>query len=200
MENKEKWFDVVQELRLDSAQKQKNGLHFIITSVFIWAAILWIHSTKMPILTKNLYTFCYSAPLCPLAFLISKIIKVDFQNKENPLTNLGILFSVNQMLYILIAMWVYASVPDKMVMVYAMIFGAHLLPYGWLYQSKAYYVFSVVIPIVVLVVGINYPAGVIAGVMLCIEILLCICLCMEVMTKNKENALNKIIFADIQER
>ena len=26
-------------------------------------------------------------------------------------------------------------------MVYTMIFGAHLLPYGWLYQSKTYYVF-----------------------------------------------------------
>ncbi len=176
MKNKERWFEVVQELRIDSARKQKNGLHFIISSVFIWAAILMIHRTKMPILSKNFYTFCCSVPLFPLALLISKIIKIDFQNKENPLTNLGILFSVNQMLYILIAMWIYASVPEKMVMVYAMIFGAHLLPYGWLYQSRVYYVFSVFIPIVVLVVGINYSAGLIATLMFLIEIILCICL------------------------
>lgn len=189
MENKEKWFEVVLELRIDSAQKQKNGLHFILASVFIWAAVLWIHSTNMPILTKNLYTFCCSAPLCPLAFLISKIIKVDFQNKYNPLTNLGILFSMNQMLYILIAMWVYASMPDKMVMVYAMIFGAHLLPYGWLYQSRAYYVFSIFIPVVVLLVGIKYPASVIAAVMLFVEVMLCLCLAVEVMSKKKENPL-----------
>ena len=57
-------------------------------------------------------------------------MKNDFQNKENPLSGLGLLISLNQMLYILIAMWVYAVMPEKMLMVYAIIFGAHLLPYG----------------------------------------------------------------------
>lgn len=180
MENKENLFLVIRELRVDCAKKQRKGLHFILSSVIIWLAILIIHMTSLPILTKNLYTFCCSAPLFPLAYLMSKIIKVDFQNKENPLTGLGILFSVNQMLYILIAMWVYATVPDKMVMVYAMIFGAHLLPYGWLYQSKSYYILSVLIPIIVLIVGLNYPAIVIAGIMLVIEIIFCICLMAEV--------------------
>lgn len=73
-------------------------------------------------MTKNLLTFCCSTPLV----------------------------SLNQMLYLLIALWIYAAVPEKMLMVYAMIFGAHLLPYGWLYQSKSYYLFSLVIPITVL--------------------------------------------------
>lgn len=180
MKNKEKWFEVIEELREDNIRKQKKGLHFIITSVFIWVAILVIHTTDLPILTKNLYTFCCSAPLMPLAYLTSKIIKVDSQNKENPLTTLGIIFSVNQMLYILIAMWVYAKVPDKMVMVYAMIFGAHLLPYGWLYKSKSYYVLSVLIPIVVLAIGLSYPVSVIAAFMLAVEIVFCICLVIEV--------------------
>lgn len=35
---KEKWFELVQELREDNAKKQKKGLHFILTSVFIWGA------------------------------------------------------------------------------------------------------------------------------------------------------------------
>lgn len=180
MKNKEIWFEVVKELREDNIIKQKKGLHFIITSVFIWLAILIIHLTDLPIVTKNLYTFCCSAPLMPLAYLMSRILKIDFQNKENPLTTLGILFSVNQMLYILIAMWIYAAVPDKMVMVYAIIFGAHLLPYGWLYQSKSYYVLSVLIPIVVLAIGVNYSASVIAAFMLVVEIVFCICLAGEV--------------------
>lgn len=66
-------------------------------------------------------TFCFTAPLMPLAYLISKIIKVDFSNKGNPLTRLGILFSLNQLIYILIVMWVYPTVPDKMVMILAMV-------------------------------------------------------------------------------
>ena len=65
------------------------------------------------------------------------IIQKKGQSKDNPLTALGILFSVNQMLYLLIAMWVYAAVPEKFVIVLAMIFGAHLLPYGWLYRSPS---------------------------------------------------------------
>lgn len=179
MENKDKLNSALQELRTDNAKKQKLGLHFIITSVFLWGAIFIIHLTSLPILTKNFYTFFCSALLFPLAFMISKLIGVNFQNKGNPLTNLGIIFSVNQMIYILIAMWVYASVPDKMLMVYAMIFGSHLLPFGWLYQSKPYYVLSVFIPIAVLLIGLHCSTVVIAGIMFLIEILFSVCLIVE---------------------
>ncbi|MCL4274527.1 MAG: hypothetical protein KJZ77_11705 [Anaerolineales bacterium] len=168
------------ELRLNSAVQQKKGLHFILASVFIWTAVLIVHLTALPILMKNLLTFCLTAPLVPLAYLISKIIKVDFTNKGNPLTNLGVLFSINQMLYLLIAMWIYNAVPDKMVMVLAMIFGAHLLPYGWLYQSKSYMVLSGVIPIAALIVGLNFPPYIVAGFMIAVEIVFSLLLSMEV--------------------
>lgn len=94
-------------------------------------------------MTKNLLTFCCSTPLV----------------------------SLNQMLYLLIAMWIYAAVPQKMLMVYAMIFGAHLLPYGWLYQSKSYYFFSLVIPPAVLWIGICFSPAAVAAFMLLVEIL-----------------------------
>ena len=168
------------ELRLDCAIKQKKGLHFILASIIIWTAVLFVHLTTLPILTKNLLTFCFTAPLMPLAYLISKVIKVDFTNKGNPLTNLGVLFSLNQMLYLLIAMWVYSTVPEKMVMVLAMIFGAHLLPYGWLYLSKTYSVLAIIIPLAVLIVGINFPAYVVAGLMIAFEILFSLLLFLEV--------------------
>lgn len=169
----------LEELRLNCAIKQKRGLHFILASIIIWFAVLIIHLTSLPILTKNLFTFCCTAPLMPLAFFISKIVKVDFQNKENPLTNLGILFSANQMLYLLIAMWVYPTVPEKMLMVIAMIFGAHLLPYSWLYKSKSYMVFSIIVPILALIVGLNFKPYILAILMIVIEILFSGCLIME---------------------
>lgn len=161
---------MLNQLRFDSAHKQKRGIHFILASVIIWSVVWFIHQSTLPILTKNLYTFFATAPLLPLAFLISKILKIDFQNKTNPLTNLGVLFSLNQMLYLLIAMWVFQAVPEKMVMVLAMIFGAHLLPYGWLYQSKAYYAFSVIIPLVSLFLGLTQPASQVALALVGIEI------------------------------
>ncbi len=168
------------QLRLDCALKQKKGLHFIIASVFIWTAITAVNFTSLPVLTKNLMTFCFTAPLMPLAYLISKIIKVDFSNKGNPLTRLGILFSLNQLIYILIVMWVYPTVPDKMVMILAMVFGAHLLPFGWLYKSKSYIVLSIIIPVVALTIGINYSAAIVALVMILIEIMFSILLHFEV--------------------
>ena len=158
------------EMRLDSAVKQKKGLHFILASVIIWSAIFLIHLTGLPILTKNLLTFCFTAPLLPLAYLISKLIKVDFTNKNNPLTNLGVLFSINQMLYLLIAMWIYNALPEKMIMVMAMIFGAHLLPYCWLYDSKTYFVLSVLIPVAILIIGLNFYPAFVAGCMMAVEI------------------------------
>lgn len=171
----------LEEMRLDSSVKQKKGLHFIIASIVIWSIVTGVHLTSLPMLTKNFLTFCFTAPLMPLAYIISKIIKVDFTNKGNPLTNLGLLFSLNQMLYLIIAMWIYPTIPEKMVMILAMIFGAHLLPYGWLYQSRSYMVMSIIIPITALIVGINFPSYMVEGVMVFIEIIFTLLLAYEVM-------------------
>lgn len=78
-------------------------------------------------------------------------------------------------------MWVYSAVPDKMVMVYAMAFGAHLLPYSWLYKSLVYRIFSIVIPIVSLVVGCAFSAFLVAVTMLIIETIFVIALSAEVL-------------------
>ena len=168
------------ELRVDCAIKQKKGLHIILASIVIWIAVFCIHVADLTILTKNLLTFCCTAPLLPISFLISKMIKVDFQNKSNPLTNLGVLFSINQILYLLIAMWIYPTIPEKMLMVIAIIFGAHLMPYSWLYKSKSYFVLSIVIPIVALVVGLKFEPYILAMVMTGFEILFCILLITEI--------------------
>lgn len=179
MKDREMSYLALQELKADCRNKQKRGLPFILASVPIWLAILVIHISPLPILTKNLYTFFCSALLVPLAYFISKVIGVDFQNKDNPLTKLGLIFTANQIFYLLIVMWVYVAIPDKMVMVYAMVFGAHLFPYGWLYQSKTYYILSVIIPIGVLFLGLYYNAAIIAIFMLIIEIIFCCCLIIE---------------------
>ena len=170
---------VLEELRNDCAVKQKKGLHFILASILIWLLMLMIHVTPWPILTKNLFTFSATAPLMPLAFLISRLIKVDFRNKENPLTSLGVLLSVGQIPYLLIAMWVFSAVPEKMLMIMAMVFGAHLLPYSWLYKSKSYMVFAIAIPFLALLVGIYFEPYVLALVMVGVEILFSLCLAAE---------------------
>ena len=167
------------ELRLDCARKQKKGLHFIAASVVIWLLVLVVELTALPLETKNLLVFCCTVPLMPLAWALSKVLGIDFSNSANPLTKLGMLFSFNQLLYILIVMWVFAAVPGKMLMVFAMVFGAHLLPFGWLYESRAYYVASVFIPVMALVVGHLLPLWALAAIMVFVEVVFTVCLASE---------------------
>ena len=88
------------ELRTDIAIRGKKGLPFIIASVIVWLAVLivWL-VPKQSTTTRNLLTFCCTAPLVPLAYMISKIIKAEFSIKDNSLSKLGFLFSYNQYLF-----------------------------------------------------------------------------------------------------
>ena len=184
MENKEKVFTIIQELRIDNARKQQKGLHFIMTSVLIWMAIFIIQMTNLPILTKNMYTMFCSAPLFPVAYLLSRMIKVDFQNKENPLTKLGMILALNQMIYMLIAMWIFYMMPEYLVMVYAIIVGAHFLPYSWLYRSKVYIFFSIVMPVVCFLLGMRFAPWQVAAAFFIMEVGLCVGLLFELRKKS----------------
>ena len=159
------------ELRDSIVIEQKKGLPFIMTSVVIWSLITIVSLLDIPVMTRNLLVFCCAAPLLPLSFLIGKILKVDIFSKDNPLSRLGLLFTLNQLLYLLIVMWVYCAAPEKMVMVYAMVFGAHLFPYSWLYRSKAYMVFAVAIPILSLILGMMFSGLAVAAALTAIEVI-----------------------------
>lgn len=167
------------ELRNDIAKKQKKGLPFILASVIIWAMILAVCALNLPVQQQNLIVFCCSCPLLPLAWIAGKIVHVNIFEKSNELGKLGFLFTLNQLLYILIVMWVFNAVPDKMVMVYAMVFGSHLLPYSWLYKSISYRVLAVAIPIIALIVGSRYSALAVAISMLIIELIFVLLLYLE---------------------
>lgn len=137
-------------------------------SVVVWIFITVIATLNIDINLKNLLVFCCSIPMLPLAWLIGKKMKVDIFSNENPLGKLGFLFTLNQFLYLLIVMWVFTAVPNKMIMVYGMVFGAHLLPYSWLYRSKSYQFFAIMIPFVTLILG-NFFSGFVVAVVLTIS-------------------------------
>jgi hypothetical protein len=108
--------------------------------------------------------------LLPLSWFVGKWLNVDIFSKENPLTNLGFLFTCNQLIYLLIVMWVFSAVPEKMLMVYTMVFGAHLLPYSWRYKLRTYFVFAILIPILALVLGHMASMTYLSLVMIFLEI------------------------------
>ena len=172
--------DRLNRLKKDVQYRQKKGLPFILASVIIWALILLSRIAAADLRTANLMTFICCCLLIPLATLFSKLLKADiFRKTGNPLNSLVVLATLNQLLYLLIAMWAFDRRPDAMLMIYAMIFGAHLLPYSWVYQSKSYMLMSILVPILALVVGLMAQPHVLAGIMFGLEIAFSIALVVE---------------------
>ena len=131
-------------LKKDTQDCMKKGLPFVLASVAIWILILIVQFLNLDIPTVNMCTFCCCVLLMPFAILFAKVVKADiFRKTANPLNRLALLNTLNQFLYILIVMWAFSRAPEYMVMVYAMVFGAHLLPFSWVYDSKAYLVISI---------------------------------------------------------
>ena len=62
----------------------------------------------------------------------------------------------------------------------AIIFGAHLMPYSWLYKSNSYFILSIIIPITALIIGLNFEPFVLAILMIGFEVLFSILLINEI--------------------
>ncbi len=174
------------KLKEENATTQKKGLPFMMASVLIWTIILIIRLLDMKTGAMNLATFCCSVLLLPLAFVFSKVLKADiFKKMENPIAKLGFLATLNQMLYIVIVMWAYSDCPQAMLMIYAMVFGAHLLPFGWLYDTKSYTVVSIVETIAAMVINLVFGAVAMAAFMIVMQIILSIVLYTDVRKVNE---------------
>ena len=169
----------LERLRNDITKSQKKGLPFILTSIIIWSLILISTRLGLSEIQKDYLVFCCSCPMMPLAVMIGKLLKVNVFDKSNPLGKLGFLFTLNQMLYLLIVMWIMSFAPNKMIISYAMVYGGHLLPYSWLYKSKAYAIFSIAITVGALITGLKFGESILAFIMVMTEIILSACLFIE---------------------
>lgn len=175
----------VDELRDDLIVTQKKGLPFIAASVVIWLLIAIVASLGLDIAVQNILVLCCAAPLLPLAWLIGKRIGVEIFAQDNTLSKVGFVFTMNQALYLLIVIWAFNAAPHQMIMVYAMVFGAHLLPFSWLYKSVTYRVFAIVIPIVSLVLGSVFNGLAVAAAATVMELVFVVLLVREVRQATK---------------
>lgn len=176
------------ELIREASITQKKGLPFILASVIIWSVICLVQFSGKSIQTINLYAFMSSALLMPLAFMFSKVLKADiFKKNDNPVCKLGFLCTLNQMLYLLIVMWAFSVKPESMVMLYAMVFGAHLLPFGWVYGSISYKVMSVVETVGALLIGLIFGNIAVTAFMVVCEVVLSAALFIETGKVSRRN-------------
>jgi len=135
----------LQVLLHDIALKQKKGLPFIMASIFIWGVITTITLLPLDVMIKNIGILSCGALLFPVSIVCAKILKVDLFYKENPLINGLLIATNNQILYLIICILLLIKAPMWVLPAYAIIYGAHLLPYSFFYQSKNYQYSSIFI-------------------------------------------------------
>ena len=164
---------ILNSLKEEQREAQKCGLPFMMASVVLWTIILVAQFLNVDQVTKNTITFSCSAGMMPLALIFGKLIGAHFLKKTgNPIKSLGFLCTMNQNLYLLAALWAYNQKPVGMLMVYAVIFAAHLLPFSWVYNCKPYMVFSIIETIGSFAAGIIFGNAAIALFIVVCQILL----------------------------
>lgn len=169
------FIDGLNALRKDAAIIQKRGLPFMMASVVLWTAITISRIVMTDINAMNFFTFMVSGFLMPLASIFGKLMKADIYRKtNNPINRLGFLCNINQFLYLPIAMWAYSAHPGSMLLIYAIIFAAHLLPFSWVYDSKIYFYGSVIESVGVILVAYAFGYPVATGFIVIMQIIVCI--------------------------
>ncbi len=175
------------ELRKDASLVQKRGLPFMMASVLLWTAIMLSRIFMTNVNEMNFFTFCTSALLMPLASLFGKLLGVDIYRKStNPINKLGFLCNINQFLYLPIAMWAYSAHPDSMLLIYAIIFSAHLLPFSWVYDSRIYFTAAFVESIGVILIGYKFGYPIAMAFIVIMQIIVCVRLSMQVKEDERE--------------
>ncbi|MFC5627334.1 DUF7010 family protein [Aliibacillus thermotolerans] len=133
--------------------QHKNGIAFLLSATIVWSVITVIFTLPLSLHTKNIFTLISTGLIFPTAILLSKIIKADWKNDDNPLNILGIHLNIAQLLYFPIIFWAFIQSPADMIIFFAIITGAHFFPYGWFYRAPAYYIMAPFISITMMLVG-----------------------------------------------
>ncbi len=147
--------NTMNQLQLELSVKAKNGINFIVAATFCWGliAVIWVN-TGTP-MQQALFTFFAVSPMMPLAWILSKLLKTTWIVKDNPLNSLGLWLNLAQLFYFPFVFIAFNQNPEHMPMALAIITGAHLFPYAWLYKTKAYAIMAGLISVGAALVGYN---------------------------------------------
>ena len=156
----------------DYAASQKCGAHFISASLIIWIFICAVNLINLTQYYKNVLSLYSSALLVPLALLFSKIYKIKFSDKDNPLNSAGLFFALNQMIYLLAVILVWMIKPEQMITAYAIVVGAHFLPYSWLYDSLTYKLVAILVPVLTFLLALAHMVIFIPMLMIVFDVIM----------------------------
>lgn len=147
------------DLNLDLLRDQysletKKGLGFILAATIFWTLMILVGFFE----NNTLRIICYfagGATIFPLGLLISKLLNA-LEYTDKSLGALGAILNLIQILFFPLVWGAIFYKIEALPWFLAVISGAHLLPYGWLYRSKTYIFSAIVIAIGSAIIGIRF--------------------------------------------
>ncbi|PPK87386.1 hypothetical protein CLV84_0326 [Neolewinella xylanilytica] len=143
--------------REDLIVRTKTGIEFMLAATLVWFGIALIWLTPYAAYDKSVLTFMVGAVMLPLALLLSKVMGTTWKLPDNPLQPLGLWLNFAQLFYFPILVFLLLRSPEYFIMGYAIITGAHLFPYAWLYDELGYAVAAGVISLGALGIALFQP-------------------------------------------
>lgn len=142
----------LEELKKDLIVDAKKGYPFLLAGALYWFTMGIL---SLFIDDHRLLALCYligSGSIFPLAIVLSKMLQVNMLS-ENPLGVLGGLIGGIQGFYLLIWIVIYVEHYELLPMTIGILGASHFLPYLWIYNSKTYGIFTVLMAIISFVFG-----------------------------------------------
>lgn len=113
------------------------GIGMPVAGLIYWIAVAVV-LRSFPMKTALVWCFILTGPVFPIGYAITKAFGGDLFAKSATLTPIGIQLAALQLFYWPIIIVVYRFATEWTPFTLAVLFGSHFLPYGWMYESRAY--------------------------------------------------------------
>lgn len=144
------------QLKQDIIQSAQRGYPIFIAGTLYWLVMGILNAFLEDKLLALIYILA-SGSIFPLGILLSRLLKVNFISKHNPLGKVGGQIAGIQGFYIPVYILIYMYQPEWVPFFIGMLAAAHFLPYSWIYNSKAYYFQTFGMYGISAVIGFGYP-------------------------------------------
>jgi hypothetical protein len=128
----------LQTLRQDLAARSGRGVPAIAAGAGLWATFGFVGLILTDVGVLAVICLAGAGLLWPLGLLIARAQRLDPFARGNPLGQLAGLLGAVQILFIPVMIGVYRLDPGSVPGTLAVLVGAHLLPFAWVYCSRAY--------------------------------------------------------------
>ena len=175
--------EALTHLRQDLSRRTVRGINAIVAGIFLWTTF-----TVLGVVVSDSYVLALvyvfgAGTLFPLSLLVAKFMRLDPYAAGNPLGVLAGLIGAVQVLFIPLMIGATLTVPTMVPWFLAVLVGAHLLPFNWVYASRTYVFAAVAISLSAGLIAWLFPTAVAIAVPATVTVILII----TAVLLNKEN-------------